>query len=143
MRTFRRYVYRILIPVVIVSLVGLGLRLAIVRDFAETNVRFADGPTTDASQATDTEFSEKNRNELVASLRRSKAGLDRSRQQEEEARLSEAERKALRDKESQLEASIEKLATASERDWKLRRSEALVRLGAYARTIEARSPAKS
>lgn len=142
MRTFKRYVYRILIPVVVVSLIGLGVRLAMVRDFTETNVRFADTSGLDEQRASRMEFSEDNRDELVASLRRSKTVLDRSLKAEED-RLSEAQRSAVGDKERRLEESIEKLATATESNWNQRRSEALDRLRAYARSVEPQGAATS
>lgn len=136
MRTFERYVYRILIPVVVVSLIGVGVRYALLRDFAKENVRFADTTVQEAHEASDKEYSEKNRDEIVSTLRSSKAALDRLREQGDRA-FSEGEAEIALDRASHLKASIENLATASVENWTARREDALERLAAYARALEA------
>lgn len=140
MWSFRRYFYRIFLPLLFVAAVAAVLRWNMIRDFNEENVRREPveselrdgGPPNYAERISrKVEFSEENRSHVVAALQQARQQLKRSFE-DEAGSESALENEALQAAEEKMESGIEALDTADENNWDERREAAYQALQEYA-----------
>lgn len=141
MWSFRRFFYRIFLPLVFVAAVAAVLRWNMIRDFNEQNVRrepveseLRDGGQPDYAEsfARKVEFSEENRAHVVAALELARQRMEdsfRSQADDEEAASTDD---AVQAAKEELERSVDALEAAEEENWKERRDAAYDALQAYA-----------
>lgn len=135
MRSLNRFVVRIAIPFLVVALIAAILRFVMVREFVDRRVHVIDSePTASADLLADPAFSDQARQQFARQLRDRKDALEHAVDNRKPT-MTKSERDEKRQREADLQRSIENIETATAENWDARRRAALDKLDAYSANL--------